>query len=83
MCTKFRLVTSYLLLELVSWEFPFNDPTFKSDAQRKIAYNSEILSSITGVPVRTRGQNRSGLQFCCLLLLHSKLVNNVCVCICE
>jgi len=31
-----------------------NDLTFTCDAQRKlIAYNSEILSSVTGVPVRT------------------------------
>ena len=33
---------------------PINDLTFTSDAQRNlIAYNSEILSSVTGVPVRT------------------------------
>lgn len=62
---------------------PINDLTFTSVAQRKlIAYNSEILSSATWCSSEdTCGQNRFGLQFCCLLLLHSKLVNNVCVCV--
>jgi hypothetical protein len=52
---------------------PINDLTFKSDAQRKlIAYNSEILSSVTGVPVRTHvGKTDlvySSVAFCYFIL---------------
>jgi len=52
---------------------PTNDLTFTSDAQRKlIAYNSEILSSVTGVPVRTHvGKTDlvySSVAFCYFIL---------------
>jgi hypothetical protein len=52
---------------------PINDLTFTSDAQRKrIAYNSEILSSVTGVPVRTHvGKTDlvcSSVAFCYFIL---------------
>jgi hypothetical protein len=54
-------------------EVPVNDLTFKSDAKRKlITYNSEILSSVTGVPVRTHvGKTNlvySSVAFCYFIL---------------
>lgn len=52
---------------------PINDLTFTSDAQRKlIAYNSEILSSVTGVRVRTHADKihlvYSSVAYCYFIL---------------
>lgn len=53
---------------------PINDLTFTSDAQRKrIAYNSEILSSVTGVLVGTH-VGKTDLVYssvaCCYFILN-------------
>ena len=53
---------------------PINDLTFTSDARRKrIAYNSEILNIVSGVPVRTH-LDKTDLVYssvaCCYFILN-------------